>query len=280
MRLIHCEILILLFAVLTFQNVRAEEIRLIVRGDDLGMTQGSISGFEKAFTKGVLTCASIQVPAPWFETAANLARKHPQWCFGVHLTLIGEWRGYRWRPLLPWDQVTSIVDEDGYLFRHPEELVQHHPKIEEIEAEFNAQLALAVKKGIRVEYLDMHYLSPALVPGLVAVVNRLADTYGVPVSGRMGERRAAGIYRVPPTDKTESAVKMLEDLTPGLWLWVTHIGIQSPEQDALIHTKPEDVFPDGVGKHRAAELAAITSAEVKAVIRKRAIRLVSYRDVR
>jgi hypothetical protein len=105
---VHCEILILLLVVLTFYSVCAGEIRLIVRGDDLGMTQGLIAGFEKAFKEGVLTSASIQVPAPWFEAAADLAKQHPQWCFGVHLTLIGEWRGYRWRPVLPWDQVTSI----------------------------------------------------------------------------------------------------------------------------------------------------------------------------
>jgi hypothetical protein len=106
----YCKIFMLLSLALTLQSVHAEEIRLIVRGDDLGMTQGSIAGFEKAFKEGVLTCASIQVPAPWFEAAADLAKKHRQWCFGVHLTLIGEWRGYRWRPVLPWDQLTSIVD--------------------------------------------------------------------------------------------------------------------------------------------------------------------------
>jgi hypothetical protein len=72
----------------------------------------------------------------------------------------------------------------------------------------------------------------------------------------------------------------LNRLTPGLWLLVSHIGIQSPEQDALIHTKPEDVFPDGVGRHRFAELNAITNKEIKDLIRERDIRLVSYRDLR
>ena len=50
----------------------AEEIRLIVRGDDFGMTQGSLIAFEKAFDEGVLTCWSVLVPAPWFEGAAEL----------------------------------------------------------------------------------------------------------------------------------------------------------------------------------------------------------------
>lgn len=91
------------------------DIRLIVRGDDFGMTQGSIAAFQRAFNQGVLTCAGIQVTAPWFEAAAALSRENPNWCLGVHLTIIGEWRGYRWRPVLPWDKVSSIVDKDGFL---------------------------------------------------------------------------------------------------------------------------------------------------------------------
>jgi chitin disaccharide deacetylase len=280
MRLTILAILIFLTTLLTIQSVQAEEIRLIVRGDDLGMSQGSIAAFEKAFRNGILTCASIQVPAPWMEAAADLASKHPEWCFGIHLTLIGEWRGYRWRPVLPWDRVKSIVDEDGFLFRYPEELAANHPQVGEIEAELSAQVALAIKKGIRPDYFDIHYASPELIPGLGAVIKRLATAYRVPISGTLGERRAIGIYQTPVDQKIFEAITKLNRLTPGLWLWVAHIGIQSPEQDALIHTKPEDVFPDGVGRHRFAELNAITSEEIKDIIRKRNIRLVSYRDLR
>jgi hypothetical protein len=66
----------------------------------------------------------------------------------------------------------------------------------------------------------------------------------------------------------------------GLWLWVVHLGIDSPEQDALIHTEPEDRFPpEGVGKHRADELRAILSPEVRDVISRRTIKLTNYRDL-
>ncbi|MFA6472835.1 MAG: ChbG/HpnK family deacetylase, partial [Candidatus Latescibacterota bacterium] len=84
-----------------------EEIRLIVRGDDMGMTEGSLEAFELAFNHGILTSAAIQVPAPWFEAAAALCHKNPGWCVGVHLCLIGEWQGYRWRPVLPWNKVST-----------------------------------------------------------------------------------------------------------------------------------------------------------------------------
>jgi len=91
-------------------NSNAQKIRPIVLGDDLGMTQGSLVGFKKAFNEGVLTCASILVCAPWFEGVVDLCQRNSQLCIGVHLSLFGEWPGYRWRPVLPRDKVASFVD--------------------------------------------------------------------------------------------------------------------------------------------------------------------------
>ena len=72
---------------------------------------------------------------------------------------------------------------------------------------------------------------------------------------------------------------MLKKLQPGLWLWVCHIGIESPERDALIHSAAEDIFVDGVGRHRAAELAVLTSPEVKSLILKEGIKLTNYGEL-
>ena len=90
-------IIILCFLVFFDGQVKADsqsDIRLIVRGDDLGMTHGSLVAFEKAFKEGILTCASILAIAPWFEGAAELYKRNPMWCVGLHLSIIGEWRGY------------------------------------------------------------------------------------------------------------------------------------------------------------------------------------------
>ncbi len=275
-------ILLSLFILLLLVNTSAaeEKIRLIVRGDDLGMTQGSLVAFEKAFNEGVLTCAAMQSPAPWFEAGAELCRKNPGWCIGVHLCLIAEWRGYRWRPVLPWSEVSSLVDENGFLFRYPEELFANKPKLDEIEKEFRAQIELALKHGVNVQYLDTHYLGYNSYPGIEDIFKKLGREYDLPISGMMNEKRFPGIYMAPEEEKTERAAKQLEELEPGLWLWVNHVGIDSPEQNALIHTRPNHIFPGGgVGKHRAAELAALTSIEVKSMILKKEIELISYTDL-
>jgi chitin disaccharide deacetylase len=168
---------------------KAQEIQLIVRGDDMGMTQGSLAAFEKAFNEGVLTSGAIQACAPWFEGAAAMCKKNPGWCVGVHLCLVGEWQGYRWRPVLPWDQVKSIVDEDGYLYTDPTALFAHKPKIEDIEAEYRAQIALVKKRGVKIGYIDTHYLGYKDYPGIEEVFQKLARENDVPISEHMDESR-------------------------------------------------------------------------------------------
>jgi hypothetical protein len=257
-----------LFAVLPFflfvtSSSRAEDIRLIVRGDDMGMTQGSIVAFEKSFKEGVLT---------------DLIRRNPEWCIGVHLSLIGEWQGYRWRPVLPWGKVPSLVDADGFLFPAPDMLWSNKPKPEEIEAEFRAQIDLALKRGVKLQYIDLHY---AANDDVKKIIRKLSKEYGLPISGTLGEKYAISVYKTPVDQKLEAALRLIDRLTPGLWLWVAHPGIESPEQNALVHTSPEDRFTDGgVGRHRAAETNVLTSEAVRDAIVKKKIRLTTYRDLR
>ena len=266
---------------ITPQTLNAQEVKLIIRGDDMGMMQGSLVAFEKAFNEGVMTCASILVPGPWFTGAAELCRKNPGWCTGVHLCLVAEWRGYKWRPVLPYDKVPSLVDEDGFLYTYPDELFAHKPKIEEIEAEFRAQIDLAIKMGVNVQYVDTHYMYPndLSYPGLSDVIKRIGRDYNVPVSSLLDEK-IIGIYSAPIEQKIQKGVEMLDELDSGLWLWVCHPGIDSPEQNALIHTSPEDIFVEGgVGPHRAAILKTLMSLKLKSIILKKGIALTDYKKL-
>lgn len=219
--MIFVKILLVILLLVIVTHTEAEEIRLIVRGDDLGMTQGSLVAFERAYQEGILTCASLLVCAPWFEGAFVLSKKYPGLCVGVRLSLVGEWRGYRWRPVLPWDKVPSLVDENGFFFRYPEELLAHKPKWEEIDTEWRAQIALASKR-VKVEYLDAHYLGYSAYPGMEAIIRKISRDNSLPISGWMGEKIVPGIYKVAVGEKKKRAEVMLEGLSPGLWLWVNH----------------------------------------------------------
>jgi predicted glycoside hydrolase/deacetylase ChbG (UPF0249 family) len=257
----------------------AQEIKLVLRGDDLGSTQGSLVAIEEALNHGVLTSTSIMVPAPWFEGAAQLSARNPGWCTGVHLTLVGEWRGYRWRPVLPWDKVRSLVDEDGFLYRYPGELFAHNPRLEEIDAELRAQVALARKKGVRVQYLDTHYLPSSAYAGLTEVIDKMARDYDLPTQSRLGLKQVVTTSFVAPEQKKEKVLATLAALAPGTWLWIFHPGIDSPEQNALVHFAPDDIFVEGVGRQRAAETSVLTSQEMRSLVWKRGIVLTSYSEL-
>ena len=259
---------------------QAEEIRLIIRADDVGMTEGSLEAVERGLNEGVVSATSVLVPGPWFEGAAALCRRNPGWCTGVHLCLVGEWQGYRWRPVLPWDRVASLVDEDGFLYGSPGELFAHEPKLAEIEAELRAQVALAKKHGVNVQYVDTHYMTTKEYPGLEDVVMRIAADNHVPFSTHAGEKRFASIEQLPVEQKMAQALKQVEALEPGLWLWFCHPGIDSPEQRALVHTAREDIFlGGGVGAHRAEILRIMTSLDLRSALLKKGVVLTNYREL-
>jgi predicted glycoside hydrolase/deacetylase ChbG (UPF0249 family) len=257
-------------------EISKEPIQLIVRGDDLGMTHTCNMAVKKAFEEGILTCSSILVPAPWFEMAARMCRENPDWCIGVHVTLNGEWRDYRWKPILPVTEVPSLVDEDGYFYQTTEAFLAANPSLEEVEKELRAQVDMALKRKIDVQYIDTHMGTARATPELLDIVKRIALDYGVPISEGYNNDRLS-IYEVPYGQKEEALADMLEHLGPGLWLLIVHPGLDTPEERAL-----EDANPEGlknIALNRAAVTRALTSKKVRKIVRQRNIQLTDYRKL-
>ena len=77
-----------------------------------------------------------------------------------------------------------------------------------------------------------------------------------------------------------SCSEIRQELTPALWLWVFHPGVDSPEHEVLIHTDPGDVFTRvGVAKHRAEETKVLTNPEVRSIILQKGIKLTNYKEL-
>ena len=255
------------------------EIILITRADDMGYTHtGNLATLE-CLRNGIIRSAAMLVIAPWFEEAAKLARENLDLCFGVHLGIIGEWRGYRWRPVLPYSEVRTLVDEDGFLWPSPHEFWAHNPDMAELEQEFSAQIALAQKKGVTLSYLDTHYVMP-YNEYFRPLVERLGKKYGLPVSCLLGEHELDdfGIYSLPPEEKEKGLEKVLRGLKPGVHLLIGHPGLSSLENDALVHTEPAHVQVLGTGRLRAAETLAYTSPRIKRLVGELGIKLMSYAE--
>lgn len=254
-------------------------VELIVRGDDMGMAQAANEAFEIAFSRGILTTGGLIVPSPWFEDAARRCRENWSWSVGVHLCVNAEWKDYRWRPILPFNLVPTLVDDDGYFYPTAEAFLAAHPRVEEVEKELRAQIERALARGLRLDYLDTHMDSLEMREEFKAVVIKLSREYGLPISGECGENREFfDIYSVPPEEKEKVLLEKLMTARPGLYLLVVHPGLDTPEERALIDSNP-DGLPN-VYKYRSAELRALLSPRVKKIITNKKIKLLNYRELR
>ncbi len=256
-----------------------DEIKLIIRGDDMGFCHSANLAFEKTCKEGILTSAEIMVPPPWFNESVEMARKNPKLDIGVHLVLTSEWQLYSWGPVLPASEVPSLVDKDGHFFSSKRSFLAARPKPAEVEKELRAQIELALKKGLNVSHLSSHMFATKFTPKLKMITKKLSAEYKLPISGDMGEKRGEWfpIYDVPPKKKENVLTSILKKLTPGLWMIGTHPGLNTPEMKAMKTVDPRGLKQ--VAAHRAAVTKALTSRRAKQIIKNRKIKLVSYRDI-
>jgi predicted glycoside hydrolase/deacetylase ChbG (UPF0249 family) len=152
---------------------------LIVHADDLGFTHSVNAASIKALESGAVNSASIMVPCPWFPEIADYAKSHPDFDFGLHLTLTSERVYYRWGPVAPAGKVPSLLDKNGYL--HHDWTLETHIDPAEAEIELRAQIDRAYAMGVRPTHLDSHqYRLDSSNKDLFEVALRLAHQYKLP----------------------------------------------------------------------------------------------------
>ena len=88
-----------------------EQIRLVVKGDDMGAGHGVNVATIDAYRRGILTTTNVIVPGASFPEAVRLINENPTLDVGIHLALTSEWTNVKWRPLT---NVPGLVDPDGY----------------------------------------------------------------------------------------------------------------------------------------------------------------------
>lgn len=134
---------------------KATDRLLLIHADDVGMCHSVNMATIQAMEKGVVTCASIMVPCPWMPEIAAYCREHPGADFGLHLTLTSEWKYYRWRPVVPIDQVPGLLDSEGFM-HHSEVDTARRATPAEVEKEIRAQIERARAFGIKPTHIDSH----------------------------------------------------------------------------------------------------------------------------
>lgn len=273
----------LLFTVQLFAQQDQGKIRLIIRSDDMGCSHATNEGILQSYREGITTSIEVMVPTPWFPEAVEMLKQMPDVDVGVHLVLTSEWTNIKWRPLT---DAPSLTDAWGYFYpviwpndRFPKRsaLLEHEPKLEEIERELHAQIELAKREIPQLSHLSAHMGCMNMNEDTRALFRQLGEEYGLDVFVEDHDvQRLSGLggAQLSPRQKIRNFVEALKELEPGTWLYVCHPSLNTPEQQSIGHPGYLNV-----GYDRAGVLAILTNRKVKALIEKRGIELIGYDDL-
>jgi predicted glycoside hydrolase/deacetylase ChbG (UPF0249 family) len=279
--LIICMSLFLLSGLLICQA--SKEIRLIVRGDDMGYSHAANVGCIKAYQEGILTAVEVMVPCPWFPEAVEMLKENPGLDVGIHLTLTSEWKHIKWRPLT---HAPSLVDSNGYFypmvwpdeaFSPDQALGTANWKIEEIQKELKAQIEIALNHIPQCSHLTPHMGFHEISPQVLNLLLRLAKEYNLTANIRLFPLKFLDLFQYGFTadEKISNGVQTLQRIGPGTYEVVAHPGLDTPEMRAIWHVGAEN---DPLW--RASETSALTSDKLKEIIKKRHIKLIGYDDLK
>lgn len=271
--------LVLLFFTL---SINAQDIKLIIRADDMGSFHAANDACIDGHQKGIITSIEVMTCCSWFpEAVSYLKEKDTTVDVGVHLMLTSEWINVKWKPHT---KAESLTDENGYFFpfmtpRNDSEasypaLSEQNWKIEEVEKEYRAQIEMAKKHIPRLSHVSTHMGVPSAE--VSALVERLAKEYGLYVNMEGVKRLRADLRREQTADeRIDTFVKAIEEMTPGTYLFVEHPAYNTNEMQTVGHIGYMDV---GVDRQRVIEM--FMSDKVKAALTKKGVKLVSYNDLK
>jgi predicted glycoside hydrolase/deacetylase ChbG (UPF0249 family) len=256
---------------------------LIVNADDFGMCHAANEAVSRAFADGLVTSTTVMAPCPWAEDAFRRLKARPDLPFGVHLTLVSEFPGYRWGPLASKRDVPSLVDERGKFViydRIPE--LAARAELAQVEREFRAQIEAVLAEELAPTHLDFHCLADGGRPDIFDLSVRLARKHGLAlrVHGRDAAERLQGeglpaldhpvldSYQLGWENKADRFAELLRALPPGLSEWAVHPSLGDAEAQAI---EPE------TWRIRRADFDFVTSPEARRIIAEEGIELLDYR---
>ncbi len=260
---------------MTIKSEVSPYVHLLVRGDDAGSCASASAAIAEACDAGVLRNVSVMACGPALDEAAALFAGRNDIAAGLHVTLNAEWASdaARWGPVLPREQVPSLVDEDGFFWRTPAQARERRARVDEMLAEAQAQLKKARAAGLNVVYLDEHmgvsWPWPDLRKGLAALCTRegLVDAHAVPSLPGIVQPTGDPLVDWP------ARIAAVSSPSGGTFVLVTHPGRDDADMRAFaLPGQP----PGSVARERDAERRALTSEGFARACRQNGVTLARY----
>jgi chitin disaccharide deacetylase len=257
---------------------------LIVNADDLGMSGPVNEGVIDAIGAGLVQSTSLLVPGFGCSGAMEFLRGHPEVDLGVHLALVSDAPGW-WAPVLPSGKVASLVDERGNLYPYERRAdLLRGARVEEVEAEFRAQIGSVLGAGLRPTHLDWHCLADGGRDDIFELTVALARENGLALRthapARAGqlchlglpvpERGVLDSYSLEPVGKHQLYLDLLHDLPEGLSEWAVHPAADRPTL--------REMEPEG-WQRRCSDLAFLVSPAAREAVRSEGVTLLGYAEL-
>lgn len=289
--------------------------RLVINGDDFGLTSGVNRAIIQAHQHGVVTSATLMAGGHALPEALTLLRSAPGLATGCHVVLVNG------TPVLPASQISTVVEGGAQpaprfhskLGRFAVQALRGQFNATEFEQEATAQIRQLQNSGITVTHIDTHKHTH-IFPAVLAPLLRAATACGVyairnPFAPVHVLAPAILVSR-PQLWKRYLQVKLLRRFHPAFMREVRKAGLVTTEGtvgieatgtldqqlfNAIVENLPEgtwefvchpgynDADLSSAGTRllasRERELEVLTSAESRAAIARAGIQLVSFREL-
>ncbi|CAM3595053.1 polysaccharide deacetylase family protein [Zobellia roscoffensis] len=267
---------------------------LIIHADDAGLCHSENRATMEALKKGIVNSCSIMVNCPWFYEMAEFARENPFYDYGIHLTLTCEWEKYKFGPVLPVSEVSSLVGENGYFYRN-RDLLREHAVASEVKKELVAQIERGLRFGINPSHIDSHMYSLGAREDLFDVYKDLGKIYNLPVLLNRELMEMVGLdcnqnlsEEDLVIDKThygnfdyfkegklkEYYTSVFDNLVDGVNLILIHPAFDDAEMKAITIN-----HPNFGSEWRQIDFDYFTSQECRSILDERNITLINWKDL-
>jgi hopanoid biosynthesis associated protein HpnK len=150
--------------------------KLIITGDDFGLSLSVNEAIEEAHRRGILTTASLMVGAKATADAVERAKRLPSLKVGLHLVLVDG------SPVLAREAVPDLVTGKGELSSHLIRAGIHfffRPTVrQQLEKEIRAQFQAFQDTGLLLDHVNSHH-HIHLHPTVLGLILRVGREYGM-----------------------------------------------------------------------------------------------------